>query len=146
MLTRFSFWSKYFALSRIFRLHRHRCAFFSITFLLLTGCNIAMDANTSAATDKPDHLSLLGWAESANPERDAKAAIAKKDYRLLVLAGRGSNMPGVKATEQAALQKRCGIQYLKGSTDVVRSDKHSVLLEKAYNYAEKYNILIAAQC
>ena len=114
------------------------------TFVLF-GCNFAA-SEKSVSTNIPEYLQVLSWAESANASKDAEAAITENDYRLFIIAGRGQHMPGVATSLRDGLKKQCGTQFLPGSTDVIRDDKHQRLLQKAYDYAEAYNKIILSKC
>ncbi len=107
--------------------------------LLLGGCG------TNAKTLDP-YIQKLQWLDAANPQDDARQAIKKGDLRLLGLATRAINIPGVKKEDSYKYEKACGVQLIDGISDVVRSDEHLRLMQKARSYALKYNAIIKTQC
>jgi hypothetical protein len=91
-------------------------------------------------------VAALKWLDAADPEADARRAIAEKRPVLLTLGGRGAPTPGITANERARLETKCPTQVLPGATDVVRGDAHLDYLKRARQYAEQYNRVIAAHC
>ncbi len=110
----------------------------------VVGCNVTADEK--ANTPKSDYIERLSWVESADAKQDAKAAIAKQDYRLYVMSGRGQRTPGLSADQMLDLKQRCGTKYVPGSTDVVKDDEQLRLLEQLDSYAEEYNQIVAKHC
>ena len=111
--------------------------------LLQLACNTTINGKESAEVNEiPNHLATLNWVHAANAKQDVKVSADKQDYRLFILAGRGEHMPGVQPDKASESKQRCGMRYLQGSTDLVRDDQHSQLLQKAYRYAEDYNQLM----
>ena len=92
------------------------------------------------------NVQKLQWLDAADPQNDAKQAIKKGDLRLLGLATRAVNIPGVKKDESYLYEKECGVQLIDGISDVIRSDEHLRLMQKARSYALKYNAIIKTQC
>lgn len=120
--------------------------FFGALLLVAFGASNG-EKTVSNEPAQQDHLSALRWVETADVQTDAQAAIVKKDYRLFVVATRGKNMPGVPSVDDYnRAEQRCGIQYLPGSTDVVKGEQHLALLQRAYRYAETYNQLMLNHC
>lgn len=108
-------------------------------FLLMGGCS-----TSSKALDP--FVQKLQWLDAADPQKDAQQAIKKGDLRLLGLATRTVNIPGVKKDESYKYEKKCGVQLIDGISDVVRSDEHLRLMQKARSYALKYNAIIKTKC
>ena len=113
---------------------------------LLSGCYLKGDEQASVSEQQIDYMQRLAWVKTADADEDAKAAIAKNDLRLLVIAGRGETTPGLAPELSAKLKPLCGKRYLEGSTDVIRSNEHQQLLQQAFEYATSYNRLIATAC
>jgi hypothetical protein len=101
-------------------------------------------ASLSAA--EREAVAALEWLDSADPVADAQRAIAQRRPVLYTLGGRGAALPGVTESERARLATRCPTQILPGATDVVRGDTHLGYLQRAEQYAERYNRVIAAHC
>jgi hypothetical protein len=66
-----------------------------VSCLLLAGC-----ASSSGPIDP--YVQKLQWLDAADPQADAQQAIKKQDYRLLGIAGRTVNIPGITATNTCA--------------------------------------------
>ncbi len=104
-------------------------------------------AGCSSTGDPIDpYVQKLQWLDSADPQADAEHAIKKNDLRLLGLATRAVNIPGVEKELQYRYEQRCGVQLIEGISDVVRSDEHLRLMQKARSYALKYNAIIKTYC
>ena len=108
-------------------------------FLIMSAC-----ANSSMKIDP--NVQKLQWLDAADPQNDAQQAIKKGDLRLLGLATRTVNIPGVKTEEINKYEEACGVQLIEGISDVVRSDEHLRLMQKARSYALKYNAIIKTKC
>lgn len=108
-------------------------------FLLVSGCS-----TNSKALDPL--VQKLQWLDAADPQTDALQAIKKGDLRLLGLATRAVNIPGVGKDDSYRYEKKCGVQLIDGISDVVRSDEHLRLMQKARSYALKYNAIIKTKC
>ena len=91
-------------------------------------------------------MQKLQWLDSADPQADAEHAIKKNDLRLLGLATRAVNIPGVEKDLLYKYEQKCGVQLIEGISDVVRSDEHLRLMQKARSYALKYNAIIKTAC
>ncbi|MCP3688702.1 MAG: hypothetical protein GY784_09845 [Gammaproteobacteria bacterium] len=92
------------------------------------------------------YVQKLQWLDAADPQKDAEQAIKVDDLRLLGLAQRSVNIPGVSKDDSYNYEKECGVQLIEGISDVVRSDEHLRLMQKARGYALKYNAIIKAKC
>ena len=101
-------------------------------------------ASTSSNLDA--YAQKLQWLDAANPQTDAQQALKKGDFRLLGLAARSVNIPGVSKEQSMKYELKCGVQLIDGISDVVRSDEHLRLMQKARSYALKYNAIIKTQC
>ncbi len=112
----------------------------AITLLfVVTGCA------TGSGTLDP-YVQKLLWLDAADPQTDAQQAIKKADFRLLGLATRNVHIPGVAKEESLKYEMKCGVQLIDGISDVVRSDEHLRLMQKARSYALKYNAIIKTHC
>ena len=93
-----------------------------------------------------DAVTALGWLKHADADRDAADSIQRGDLRLLAMASRGPNMPGVPAESASKAKSVCGIRYLEGSTDAITGEVHMQLLQRAYDYAARYNEQLLEAC
>ena len=107
--------------------------------VLLAGC-----ATSSGPIDP--YVQKLQWLDAADPQADANQAVKQKDLRLLGLATRSVNIPGVNEEDLLKYEESCGVQLIEGISDVVRSDEHLRLMQKARSYALKYNAVIKLHC
>jgi hypothetical protein len=111
----------------------------SVLVFAMTACAFdskALDPNTQ----KPQ------WLDAAAPQADAQQAIKIGDLRLLGMATRSMSIPGVETDQILKYETKCGVQLIEGISDVVRSDEHLRLMQKARSYALKYNAIIKTQC
>jgi hypothetical protein len=106
---------------------------------LLSGC-----ASTGEPIDP--YVQKLQWLDAADPQADANQAVKQEDLRLLGLATRSVNIPGVQKSELLKYEESCGVQLIEGISDVVRSDEHLRLMQKARSYALQYNAIIKLHC
>ena len=86
------------------------------------------------------------WNENSIAENDATRALANADFRLLAFATRGTDIPGIDASLRQAYRERCGIRFIEGFGDVVRSEKQLENMKLAREYAARYNAVIIAGC
>ncbi len=107
--------------------------------LLVTGC-------ATGSGDVDPYVKQLQWLDAADPQTDAQQALKKGDFRLLGLATRSVNLPGVAKGETLKYELKCGVQLIDGISDVVRSDEHLRLMQKARSYALQYNAIIKTRC
>ena len=91
-------------------------------------------------------VSLLRWLDTADPVADAKRAIDQGRPALLTLGGRGASLPGIAPERQSRLTLKCPLRPLRGATDTVRGDSHLRYLQRARDYAARYNRAMLAFC
>ena len=88
----------------------------------------------------------LKWLDNANPEADAQKAIKSKRLVLYTLGERGVNYPGISADQQQHLLKRCKTKVLPGATDTIQGKAHLAYIQRAQQYAEKFNQTMLNNC
>ncbi len=116
-------------------------------YFLLASCLVLAFGGCSTNSKALDpYVQKLQWLDAANPQNDAEQAIKVGDLRLLGLAMRSVNIPGVKKEDSYKYEEKCGVQLIEGISDVVRSDEHLRLMQKARSYALKYNAIIKTKC
>ena len=115
--------------------------------LLLTAtlCGALVGCATTAEPIDP-YVQKLQWLDAADPQADANQAVKQNDLRLLGLATRSVNIPGVAKGDMLRYEESCGVQLIEGISDVVRSDEHLRLMQKARSYALKYNAIVKLSC
>lgn len=115
--------------------------------LILTSCQEKGQIDLSSLSAKERAaVSSLRWLEKADAERDVLEAIKRGDRRLLAMATRGANIPGVPVEMASRAESLCGIRYVAGSTDAVMGDTHLKLLQAAQRYASEYNRIMLDAC
>ena len=113
---------------------------------VLAACLVILSSCASSSGDIDPYVRKLQWLDAADPQADAMQAVKQNDLRLLGLATRSVNIPGVSADEMLAYEQSCGVQLIEGIPDVVRRDEHLRLMQKARSYALQYNAIIKAHC
>ncbi|MET0067558.1 MAG: glutamyl-tRNA amidotransferase [Candidatus Thiodiazotropha sp.] len=118
-----------------------------ILLMTLNACqeNLPVDPNTLNERER-QAVASLAWLHQADAERDVQEALQRQDTRLLALAGRALNLPGVDPARMDGAGERCGRRALPGSTDIVLGETHRRLLQAAAEYAARYNRLMLAHC
>ena len=113
----------------------------------LTSC-INKQTTGSTEMDSQEEIAItsLAWLDSADAERDAKAAIAKGQISLFSMGGRGGTLPGIPLEQTEQYTDKCGVSIVPGATDVVRGNAHLEYLQRAREYAETYNKIVAPHC
>ena len=114
---------------------------------VLLAAFLGLQVSCATSSDPVDPYVLkLQWLDAADPQADANQAIKQNDLRLLGLATRSVNIPGIKGEDTLKYQEQCGVQLIEGISDVVRSDEHLRLMQKARSYALQYNAIIKLHC
>ena len=113
--------------------------------VIAVSCLLLVNCATSANKIDP-YVQKLQWLDAADPQADANQAVKKNDFRLLGLATRSVNIPGISKEDSLKYEESCGVQLIEGISDVVRSDEHLRLMQKARSYALKYNAIVKTHC
>jgi hypothetical protein len=116
------------------------------TLLLAASLIALMPGCASTAEPLDPYVQQLQWLDAADPQADANQAVKQNDLRLLGLATRSVNIPGIKKDNMLKYEEVCGVQLIEGISDVVRSDEHLRLMQKARSYALRYNAIIKLHC
>ena len=114
--------------------------------LLLLLFSLLLAACVGAQAPIDPYVQKLQWLDAADPQADAQQAVKQNDLRLLGLATRSVMIPGIDAADQIKYEEACGVQLIEGISDVIRSDEHLRLMQKARSYALKYNAIIRTHC
>lgn len=76
----------------------------------------------------------------ANPTADLDTNLAKGDKRFIGINGYTCTTPGVSNEEYSLVHSaRYGLRCLAGTSDNMESEHHKAPIEKAIEYAQKYN-------
>ncbi|MCU7803014.1 MAG: glutamyl-tRNA amidotransferase [Candidatus Thiodiazotropha sp. (ex Lucinoma borealis)] len=118
-----------------------------VLFLLISACQEMEGIDMSQVTpqEKSGVESLL-WLKNADPEKSAQQALARGDKRLMAMASRTTNLPGIEPELVSKAKSICGVRYLEGSTDTVLGEIHLKLIQAASEYAASYNRIIIDHC
>ena len=105
-------------------------------------------AMSACASNSPsgEHEQQLLWVEHADPQKDAQQALANNDFRLLGMALRQIVLPGIEPAKMRDYELKCGVRLVQGVSDMVHSDEHLRLINKAQQYAAQYNTVIKSRC
>ena len=115
--------------------------------LLFVVSLLALQAGCASTGEPIDpYVQQLQWLDAADPQADANQAVKQNDLRLLGLATRSVSIPGIKKEDLLKYEESCGVQLIEGISDVVRSDEHLRLMQKARSYALKYNAIVKLHC
>ena len=113
--------------------------------VIAVSCVLLANCATSSSQIDP-YVQKLQWLDAADPQADANQAVKMNDFRLLGLATRSVNIPGISKEDSLQYEESCGVQLIEGISDVVRSDEHLRLMQKARSYALKYNAIVKLHC
>ena len=114
--------------------------------LVVLLCGLLGACASGPSNEVDPYVQKLQWLDAADPQADANQAIKQNDLRLLGLATRSVNIPGITKANLHKYETACGVQLIEGISDVVRSDEHLRLMQKARSYALKYNAIIKIHC
>ena len=97
-----------------------------------------------AMSGPQDEIDNVG--HEPDPVVDANTALANGDKRLLCFASRATIVPGVELAQKQAYIDKCGLRFIEGFGDVIRSEEQLENMKKAEAYAKHYNAVIIMQC
>lgn len=105
----------------------------------LNGCATDSSALSQDEDNQP-------WLNNANAEADAMAALDKNDFRYMAMSLRGTVIPGIAPENVLQYELRCGVIFMQGISDTVRSKDRLKTMQQAHDYAVKYNTVIKSRC
>jgi hypothetical protein len=121
--------------------------------LVLCGCNKTEVALPPPVPTQPlpaqplsEALRKLSWLQHADSIKDARQAIADKDFRLLVIDRRGAVYPGVAKANLTKVKQHCKHRFAQGMSDIIVSAEHKKWLKKGRAYVAAYNQIMVKQC
>jgi hypothetical protein len=113
----------------------------------LSACQNPDDVDLAQLSpDEKRGVESLTWLQHADVEQDTHDALSRKDMRLLIMAGRSPDLPGVAPELAPKAKSICGIRYVEGSTDTVYGEIHLKMLQAASDYAAAYNRIMINHC
>jgi len=107
------------------------------------------DTQAAAAVDDPEAAAIerLSWVDRADAGAAARSMLARGGRPVLLSSGgRGMPLPGIDPGQRAQLLEHCDVQILEGAGDMVYGDRHLEYLQRAHDYAARYNRQISARC
>lgn len=118
--------------------------------LFLAGCLSAASHNDQPVRDSAEARAVAGlsWLDAvdADPQAAVSKAQARGTLELLSTGGRGMPLPGIEPGEREALLARCSVRIMDGVGDVVHGEQHLRYLQRAHDYAERFNLAMKARC
>ena len=86
----------------------------------------------------------LDWVENADPVKTVLQDISAGRFRFLSICGYACELPGVGDLNYARCYSAvASVESVRGTSDVIRSDRHLRLQSKTSEFASKYNELLA---
>ncbi|MBQ4837894.1 MULTISPECIES: hypothetical protein [Pseudoalteromonas] len=105
---------------------------------LLNGCADSYGDTHNEPKDKMENKLSVSQAVSS--------ALESNDLRLYATTGRRPVIPGLESMDFTALKAQCGIKYLSGTGDVIKSEQDKRTHLQRYEFAKAYNLEIYARC
>lgn len=115
-------------------------------------CLLFTTLNLHAMSDSPEEeteatpYTARSWHEKASARDDAAYALKHADRRLLGFATRGTSIPGIEPALKQAYRDQCGLRFIAGFGDLVRSEEQLNKMKLAHAYAQRYNEIIISEC
>ena len=82
----------------------------------------------------------LATLNLANPIKDLDANLKRNDRRFIGVASYACDAPGVRGSDEPLTRSATyGLRCLEGTGDIIESDEHLRLIQKATDYALAYN-------
>jgi len=115
-------------------------------FAISIGVALTITLRPSLADTAQDDIAKLRWLDHTNPVADFQHQVVQQhDTRFMSVYGLSfsTEFPGVPDTPAARrLVEKYGKHHIEGTTDVVSSPDLHRLLDKAFDYAKHYNVLL----
>ena len=84
----------------------------------------------------------LVWVEGANPDKDAEHALARGQRKYMAVGGYILYIPGTASTEYFRATSEKDYSLIEGTSDGFCNERHKLLNDRAFKYAESYNTYI----
>lgn len=120
------------------KLH-HR--FYLLSAFALLGIVAATASNESVVGPGTKALTAtLATLNLANPIKDLNANLKRNDRRFIGVASYACDAPGVRGSDEPLTRSATyGLRCLEGTGDIIESNEHLLLIDKARAYALAYN-------
>jgi hypothetical protein len=122
------------------KLH-HRFYLLSVFALLgMVAAAGSSDGVAGPGTGTKALTATLATLNLANPIKDLDANLKRNDRRFIGVASYACDAPGVRGTDEPLTRSATyGLRCLEGTGDIIESDEHLRLIQKATDYALTYN-------
>ena len=114
----------------------HRLAASGLIAAILVACAPSASDSTPHGKNAALLATTLGSLHLSDPTVDLDANLKRGDVRFVGVYGFSCVAPGV---EEEAATSRYGINCLAGTSDAIESTEHAALIQRARDYAERYN-------
>jgi hypothetical protein len=111
------------------------------SFIAICAMSTAVWADSPPTAD-PEILALEAVVK-LSPENEAAAAIARGDRKFLGVAGYSVEILGVENRIARCNVARDSMNIVRGTSDIILNDHHLELINRAREYAARYNSVIA---
>lgn len=106
-----------------------------IAFFLST----TISCSTAFSQDAQESIATKRESVSAALSQALALAEQAQDYRLLVTATRGINVPGLEQSDIKSAVALCGKKYMLNTGDVIKTEQDRIDREKVIVYMRQYN-------
>ena len=112
-----------------------------VIFLSLVPFKYINATENYKSKESSEDFAILKQISKADPKKEFKKAIAKKDYRFMGVYGYTLMVPGVPDYD-VKYSKKYKVWGIPGTSDAALDVKHWKLIKKVKKYAEAYNKLL----
>jgi hypothetical protein len=105
---------------------------------MFTGILFVCPASAVDPRTKP-----LLWLEHADVNADFQCHVVRQhDARFIGVYGYAATIPGVDETLKPRFIRQRRVRFIEGTSDAITSPEYGRLVDKAYDYAKRYNTLL----
>ena len=120
------------------KLHHKFCLLSAFAFLGVVAAAVSKDGGVGPGTKAL--TATLATLNLAHPIKDLDANLKRNDRRFIGVASYACDAPGVRGSDEPLTRSPTfGLRCLEGTGDVIESDEHFRLMQKATDYALAYN-------
>ena len=96
-----------------------------------------------AASAVDPRTKLLQWLERADVNADFQRHVVQQhDARFIGVYGYAATIPGIDETLKPQFIRQHRVRFIEGTSDAITSPEYDRLVDKAYDYAKRYNTLL----
>jgi hypothetical protein len=98
---------------------------------------------TCAASAVDPRTKSLLWLEHADVNADFRHHVVQQhDTRFIGVYGYAATIPAVGEALKPRLMQQHRVRFIEGTSDAITSPEYGRLVDKAYDYAKRYNTLL----